>query len=147
MPSPLGVALVGCGTIARFHARALAEIDDVRLVALVSRSEAAAKKFNDELHASLALYTRLEDALARPDVHLVVVATPSGAHLEPAVAAAKAGKHVVVEKPLEITADRCDRIIDACDSTASSSARSSRRASATPVRFSSTPSKRAVSAG
>ena len=45
----------------------------------------------------------------------VVITTPSGAHLEPAVAAAAAGKHVVVEKPLEITAERCDRIIDACD--------------------------------
>ena len=45
----------------------------------------------------------------------VIVTTPSGAHLEPAVAAAQAGKHVVVEKPLEITLERCDRIIDACD--------------------------------
>ena len=43
---------------------------------------------------------------------VVIITTPSGAHLEPAVAAATAGKHVVVEKPLEITAERCDRIID-----------------------------------
>src|SRR5207247_2605079 len=50
-----------------------------------------------------------------PGVDVVVITTPSGAHLEPAVAAAAAGKHVVVEKPLEITPDRCDRIIDACD--------------------------------
>ena len=40
--------------------------------------------------------------------------TPSGAHLEPGVKAARAGKHVVVEKPLEITLPRCDAIIDAC---------------------------------
>ncbi len=45
----------------------------------------------------------------------MIVTTPSGAHLEPAVAAAAAGKHVVVEKPLEITTERCDRIIEACD--------------------------------
>ena len=45
----------------------------------------------------------------------MIVTTPSGAHLEPAVAAARAGKHVVVEKPLEITLDRCDQIIEACD--------------------------------
>ena len=45
----------------------------------------------------------------------VTIATPSGAHMEPAVAAAKAGKHVVVEKPLEVTLKKCDRIIEACD--------------------------------
>jgi predicted dehydrogenase len=59
--------------------------------------------------------TDLNVFLARPDVHIVIVTTPSGAHLEPAVAAAAAGKHVVVEKPLEITTARCDRIIGACD--------------------------------
>ena len=45
----------------------------------------------------------------------IAIATASGAHLEPAVAAARAGKHVIVEKPLEITLKRCDRIIAACD--------------------------------
>jgi predicted dehydrogenase len=45
---------------------------------------------------------------------IVTIATPSGAHMEPAVAAAKAGKHVIIEKPLEITLKRCDRIIEAC---------------------------------
>jgi predicted dehydrogenase len=48
-------------------------------------------------------------------VDVVIVTTPSGAHLEPAVAAARAAKHVVVEKPLEITLERCDQIIEACD--------------------------------
>jgi UDP-N-acetyl-2-amino-2-deoxyglucuronate dehydrogenase len=47
-------------------------------------------------------------------VQIVVIGTPSGAHMEPAVAAAKAGKHVIVEKPLEITLKRCDKIIEAC---------------------------------
>src|SRR4051794_26954639 len=101
--------------IARFHARALAEVPDTRLVALVSRSQDSARKLAAELGADLALHTDLDSALARPDIHLVIVTTPSGAHLEPAVAAARAGKHVVVEKPLEITAARCDAIIDACD--------------------------------
>jgi UDP-N-acetyl-2-amino-2-deoxyglucuronate dehydrogenase len=50
-----------------------------------------------------------------PGVDAVVITTPSGAHLEPAVTAAAAGKHVVVEKPLEITEERCDRITEACD--------------------------------
>src|SRR5262249_29390405 len=113
--SSLGVAIVGCGMIARFHARALVEVPDTQLRVLVSRSEASAKKLAEELKADLALCTSLQEALARPDVHIVIITTPSGAHLEPAVAAARAGKHVVVEKPLEITAERCDAIIRACD--------------------------------
>jgi predicted dehydrogenase len=48
-------------------------------------------------------------------VDAVIITTPSGAHCEPALAAARAGKHVVVEKPLEITGPRCQEIIDACD--------------------------------
>ena len=53
--------------------------------------------------------------LADPEVDVVTIGTPSGAHLEPAVAAARAGKHVIVEKPLEITLKRCDQIIDECE--------------------------------
>jgi predicted dehydrogenase len=112
---PLGVAIVGCGLIARFHARALLEVPGTSLRALVSRSQPSAKKLADELRTPLDLYTDLGAALARPDIHLVIVTTPSGAHLEPAVLAARAGKHVVVEKPLEVTAARCDRIIQECD--------------------------------
>jgi predicted dehydrogenase len=111
----LGFAIVGCGMIARFHARALAEVPGARLVALVSRRAENAKKLADELSLRCDVYTDLAPVLARRDVDAVIVTTPSGAHMEPAVAAANAGKHVVVEKPLEITLERCDRIIDACD--------------------------------
>ena len=110
----LGFAIVGCGMIARFHARALAEVPGARLTAVVSRSEASARKMLEELKLDLPIFTKLEDALRRPDVDGVIITTPSGAHMEPAVLAAAAKKHVVVEKPLEITLDRCDRIIDAC---------------------------------
>jgi len=110
----LGFAIVGCGMIARFHARALAEVPGVKIVALVSRSASSAKKMAEELKLNVIHATDLADVLKRPDVHVVIITTPSGAHMEPAVAAAQAGKHVVVEKPLEITLDRCDRIIEAC---------------------------------
>lgn len=111
----LGFAIVGCGMIARFHAKALAEVPDTRLVALVSRKAANADALNDALGLKCEVYTDLAPVLARKDVHVVIITTPSGAHLEPAVAAANAGKHIVVEKPLEITLDRCDGIIDACE--------------------------------
>jgi predicted dehydrogenase len=109
-----GVAIVGCGMIARFHAKALAEVPDTRVVALVSRNAANARKMAEELKLSCDIATDLAPVLSRRDVHLVIICTPSGAHQEPAVAAANAGKHVVVEKPLEITLERCDAIIDAC---------------------------------
>jgi UDP-N-acetyl-2-amino-2-deoxyglucuronate dehydrogenase len=112
---PLGFAIVGCGMIARFHARALAEVAGARVTALVSRDRGRAKSMADELGLSCHVDTHLGAVLARPDVDVLIVTTPSGAHLDPAVAAAKAGKHVVVEKPLEISAERCDRIIAACD--------------------------------
>src|SRR5438105_7965515 len=111
----LGFAIVGCGMIARFHARALAEVPGTKLVALVSRDCARAVPMADELGVACDSYGELEPALRRKDLDVVVVNTPSGAHRDPAVAAARAGKHVVVEKPLEITLERCDQIIDACD--------------------------------
>jgi predicted dehydrogenase len=111
----LGVAIVGCGMIARFHARALAEVPGARLVALVSRNPHNARAVADHAGVACDTYTDLAPVLGRRDVDIVIVTTPSGAHLEPAVAAADAGKHVVVEKPLEITLERCDRIIEACD--------------------------------
>lgn len=102
--------------IARFHTKALAEVPNAKLTALVSRSEGSAERLiADTGSAGVAIYTDLADALKSPDVDVVIITTPSGAHLEPAVQCARAGKHVVVEKPLEITPERCDRIIEACD--------------------------------
>lgn len=102
--------------IARFHVRALAEVPGTRVTALVTRSQSSADKLVAETGLpSTPVFTDLADALKRPDVDIVIITTPSGAHLDPAVASAAAGKHVVVEKPLEITPERCDRIIEACD--------------------------------
>ena len=111
-----GFAIIGCGMIAEFHARAIAEIPGARLVAVQSKSPANGAKI-----AALAgsdpcpIFESVTDLLAHPGVDVVCVCTPSGAHLEPAVMAAQAGKHVVVEKPLEVTLPRCDAIIQACD--------------------------------
>ena len=114
MPEPLGFAIVGCGMIAEYHGRALAEIPGAAVVALVSRGGTGAADLQAKLGVRVPVFATVADAVAHPGVEVVVVTTPSGAHLDPAVCAAKAGKHVVVEKPLEITAARCDRIIEAC---------------------------------
>lgn len=110
-----GFAIVGAGMIAGFHLKALSEIPGARVVSVIDSVPAALERFKDKHRLTCDVYTSLEPALARKDVDIVIVSTPSGAHMESAVAAANAGKHVVVEKPLEITLERCDRIINACD--------------------------------
>ena len=115
MPNSIGFAIVGCGMIARFHALALAEIPGAHVAAVVSRRAETGVAFVREMALDCPVFDTLEAALRIPAVDAVIITTPSGAHLEPALLAAAAGKHVVVEKPLEITEARCEAIIDACD--------------------------------
>jgi predicted dehydrogenase len=111
-----GFGIVGCGMIAEFHARAIAEIPGAQLVAVFSRSPANGAKIASLSLGECPIYDDLDAMLDHPGLDVVCICTPSGAHLDPAVKSAKAGKHVVVEKPLEITVRRCDAIIEACDS-------------------------------
>jgi UDP-N-acetyl-2-amino-2-deoxyglucuronate dehydrogenase len=107
-----GFGIVGCGMIAGFHARAIDDVEGAKLVACYDTVPAAADRLAEK--TGCRAYRDLDQMLADPGVEVVAVGTPSGAHMEPAVAAARAGKHVIVEKPLEITLQRCDEIIDAC---------------------------------
>ena len=109
----IGFGAVGCGMIANFHAKAIADIRDARLVACFDTVPQSAERLAAE--TGCRAYHHLKEMLADPDVQVVTICTPSGAHLEPALAAARAGKHVIVEKPLEITLRRCDRIIAECE--------------------------------
>src|SRR5262245_41381060 len=114
MPDSINFGIVGWGSIAPFHAKAIAEIPNARLVAVQSSRPESAAAVKEQFGPGVAVVPDLQSLLSRSDVHIVNICTPSGAHLEPALAAASAGKHVVVEKPLEITLERCDQIIDAC---------------------------------
>ena len=108
-----GFGIIGCGMIARFHARAIADVPGAKLVAAFDTVPAAADRLAEA--TGCKAYHDLHQMLADNDVEVVTVGTPSGAHLEPAVAAARAGKHLIVEKPLEITLRRCDKIIAECE--------------------------------
>lgn len=110
-----GFGIIGCGMIAEFHARAIGEIPGARLVAACGRKMRDAERIAGMGGAGCRALTDFEEMLADPEIDVVCVCTPSGAHKIPAVSAARAGKHVVVEKPLEITLARCDAIIEACD--------------------------------
>lgn len=108
----IGFGIVGIGMIAEFHARALECIGNARLVGCYSRSREKRERFS-ELH-SCRTYDTLDAFLSDPDIDVVIIATPSGAHLDAALASARTGHHVLIEKPLEITEERCSRIISCC---------------------------------
>ncbi len=112
MSDEIGIALIGAGNIGRIQARAIAEVPGARLRVVCATRPERAQPLATEHGAEWT--TDLAAAVARADVQLVTVCTPSGYHLEPALAAAAAGKHVLVEKPLEITLARVDRLIAAC---------------------------------
>lgn len=108
-----GFGIIGCGMISRFHSRAIEDVRGAKLVACYDSFCDAADRLAGE--TGCKSYHELDEMLADPQVQIVTIGTPSGAHKDPAVAAAKAGKHVIVEKPLEITLKRCDAIIRACE--------------------------------
>ena len=107
----LRFCIVGAGSIGGVHAQAIGAIPEAKVTVVCSRSEKSAATLAEKINA--AATTDCQAAVARNDVDVVCVCTPSGAHAEVAMAAAKAGKHLVVEKPLDVTLERVDRIIEA----------------------------------
>ena len=113
--SSIGFGLVGVGMIANYHAlaiKSLAAQHNIRLVGVLGRRIDKAKDFARK--HDVPFHT--DDAavfFARPDIQVVCIVTPSGLHLEPALQAIAAGKHLIVEKPLEISVERVDALLDA----------------------------------
>jgi predicted dehydrogenase len=104
-------AVVGAGFIGGVHARELTGLDEAEVVAVVDTDLAKARKLAEAHGADGS--TDLDAVLRRADVDAVTICTPSGLHADGAVAALDAGKHVVVEKPLDVSLAAVDRIIDA----------------------------------
>ncbi|MCA1665861.1 MAG: Gfo/Idh/MocA family oxidoreductase, partial [Thermomicrobia bacterium] len=109
----IGFGIVGGGVIGPFHARAITAQPDARLVAVCDILPGAAEKLAGEFGAEAM--TDLDVMLAREDIQVVNVCVPSGLHAAIGVKAAQAGKHVICEKPIDITLDAADRLIAACD--------------------------------
>jgi UDP-N-acetyl-2-amino-2-deoxyglucuronate dehydrogenase len=106
-----GCAIVGGGVIGPTHAAAFDALPNVRLLAVVDEDVRRARDLAAPYGAEAT--DDLDGVLARPDVDVVSVCVPSGRHAEIGVRAAAAGKHVVVEKPLEVTLEAADRLIEA----------------------------------
>jgi len=108
---PLRFAVIGAGNIGKIHVQALQQIADAQVSVVCSRTEAPG-------HALAATCGAVWEpdyitAVQRADVDVVAICTPSGTHAEIAIAAAQAGKHILIEKPIDITLPRVDSIITA----------------------------------
>ncbi|MDE0838015.1 MAG: Gfo/Idh/MocA family oxidoreductase, partial [Kiritimatiellae bacterium] len=107
----MNFGIIGSGMVAQFHAKAIDAMDGSQLRAVYSRDPTKAQAMADAFGCKAC--SDLDAFLADPKLDIVTIATPSGAHLEPCLAAARAGKHVICEKPLEITTERIDQILAA----------------------------------
>lgn len=109
----IGIGIIGTGSIAAKHAMAIRELKDAELVAVCHHDPIKAAAA-ENVFAVLG-YSDIQEFLDHPGLDVVCICTPSGVHLEPALAAANAGKHVIIEKPLEISLRRADELIEACE--------------------------------
>lgn len=106
------LAIVGAGIISKQHGIVVSKLaGEVELVAVIDTEVAKAQSLAQE-HSGRA-YTALTEALAAEPIDVVVICTPTGSHAEIAIEALEAGKHVIIEKPADITVDRADEILAA----------------------------------
>lgn len=110
MPA-LNFAVIGAGNIGKIHVAALQQIPDARVSVVCSRTESTGRALADQCGATWV--QDYQAAVGRDDVDVVAICTPSGTHAEIALAAAAAGKHLLIEKPIDITLARVDQIIAA----------------------------------
>lgn len=111
-PKKFNIGLVGCGTIADTHAEAIAETECGQLISAFSRTESNLDAFCNKFEVKG--YSDYQEFLADGDLDVVVVCTPSGTHLDYGEKAAEAGKHLIIEKPIEVTLGRAHRLIESC---------------------------------
>lgn len=109
----LNFGIIGVGAIGDVHARAIQELKEAKLIAIASRTEEKAREAGEKY--GCAFYTDYNEMLKRDDLDIVSICLPSGMHYQAAMAAAAAGKHCIVEKPMEISAERGEGMIEAFD--------------------------------
>lgn len=110
----LGAAVIGVGMRGRQHAWVYSTLPEVELVAVHSRTEARARRVAEEFGAK-RYYTDFHKLVRDPEVDIVSIATPDHLHKEPALSAAEAGKHMIVEKPLATSVEDAREIIKAAE--------------------------------
>ena len=109
----MNFGIIGYGTIGRTHARVIESIAGAKLAAIATRTPEKARMAGEK-HAC-AFYTDYREMLKRDDIDIVTICAPAALHLPMALDAAAAGKHCIVEKPIEINVERSLRVIEAFD--------------------------------
>jgi len=104
--------IVGTGSIATVHAEAISQIDHAKLVACCARTPESGRRFSRVNNCDYE--SDLGSLLTRDDCDVIVITTPSGTHADIGILAAKHGKHVFCEKPLDISVGKIDQLIAAC---------------------------------
>jgi UDP-N-acetyl-2-amino-2-deoxyglucuronate dehydrogenase len=107
------LALVGCGRISRNHFDAVAKVEGLELVAVCDAAEERARAAGEA--QGVPWFTQYDAMLRESGCDVVAICTPSGLHPAHGIAAARAGKHVVSEKPMAISLDAADALVQACD--------------------------------
>lgn len=105
--------IIGLGSIAELHAKAIHDIENADLIACFDIHKERASQFCSKYGG--VPYDTLSDFLNVKELEIVTICTPSGLHMESALLAAQAKKHLIIEKPLDITIQRCDAIIAASE--------------------------------
>jgi UDP-N-acetyl-2-amino-2-deoxyglucuronate dehydrogenase len=108
------LGIVGCGNISRVHAHAIRANKSIELVSAFSRSDERRTAFCNEF--GITGYSDYDEFLNSDDLDAVVLCTPNGTHLDFGLEAANAGKHLIIEKPLEVTVERGQKLLQACRS-------------------------------
>ena len=107
----INFAIIGTGVISAQHALGIQGCENAKLVAVCDMNAERAAAFAAE-HGIEKIYTDYHDALADPEIHAVSICTPSGTHGQISMDAAKAGKHILCEKPIETKAEKIDALIE-----------------------------------
>mgnify|MGYP001430964222 FL=1 len=105
--------IIGAGMIGQFHGKAIEAMDGGELHSVFDLRADAAEQLAKQFGAKP--FSDIDQFLADDELQVVTVGTPSGAHLDPSLAALRAGKHVICEKPLEVTPERIDLMMDAAE--------------------------------
>ncbi len=107
------IGIIGTGAIAIKHAQAIESLSNAELIGLFNPNPKSASKAKDKFSAPV--FRNWEAFISLPDLEVICICTPSGLHLGPALKAIEAGKHIFVEKPIEVTLDRADQLIQAAE--------------------------------
>ena len=102
--SKIGIGIIGTGSIVNTYTKCIEELERAELVALYTKSSNRAKQAEAEFGVTVC--SNINEFLALPEIDLVCVCNESGRHGEAIKAAAKSGKHVLSEKPLEVTPEK-----------------------------------------